>query len=72
LIPEQLSVVEKIKFINKNKTVLLNATINAHTPPPEVNPKGDAGKYGGKYATLNEWAQADPRGYLAYRQSTSK
>lgn len=67
LIPEELSLTDKIKYINKNrKTFQIKQVIQ--TPPKEETPKGEAGLYGGKYKTLQDWAQNDPKGYLEWRK----
>ena len=67
LIPEELSLTDKIKYINKNrKTFQIRQVIN--TPPREDAPKGEAGLYGGKYKTIQEWATNDPKGYLEWRK----
>lgn len=69
LIPEQLTVTDKIKFINKNKVNLVPAPAKPTTPPSEDAPKGNAGLYGGKYKTLGEYASADPVRYLEDRKA---
>lgn len=67
LIPEQLNLVDKIKYINKNrKTFSIRPVIQ--TPPPEDKSKGEAGLYGGKYKDIQEWASKDPQGYLTWRK----
>lgn len=69
LIPEQLNLVDKIKYLNKNKNILQVKPIIS-TPAPEDKNKGEAGLYGGKYKTLQEWAIGDPKGYMAWRKSS--
>ena len=69
LIPDNLSLTDKIKYINKNrKTFQVKQVIQ--TPAPEDKSKGEAGLYGGKYKTMQEFAQADPKGYLEWRKNS--
>jgi len=71
LIPEELSLTEKIRYINKNrKTFQVRQVIN--TPPKEDTSKGEAGLFGGKYRTMQEYAQNDPVNYLKWRNSGGK
>jgi len=68
LIPEELPLTEKIRYINKNrKTFQIQQVIK--TPLPEDAPKGEAGLFGGKYKTLQEYATSDPKGYLEWRRT---
>ncbi|BDQ01944.1 MAG: hypothetical protein KatS3mg036_0498 [Ignavibacterium sp.] len=67
LIPEQLSLADKIKYINSNRATLL--TPQPKTPPKEPNPKGEPGLFGGKYSTLVEFASKDPKGYYEARKA---
>lgn len=67
LIPDGLSLTDKIRYINKNrKTFEIRQVIQ--TPPREDISKGEAGLYGGKYKTLQEWATQDPQGYMKWRR----
>lgn len=68
LIPDQLSLVEKIKYVSRNNKVFATKVI-VKTPEPEDKSKGEAGLYGGKYKTVQDWAQHDPVGYLKWRKT---
>ena len=74
LIPDQLSLNDKISYVIKNKSSLISA---AQTPPPQTPPKpeegkGDGGLYVGKYSTLWEFQKHDLKGYLEYRRNGGK
>jgi hypothetical protein len=70
LIPDQLSLADKIKYINLNRSTLLPAqVINSQTPPKPEGEKGEGGLFGGKYKTIGEYASADPKGYIAARKA---
>lgn len=68
LIPEELSLADKIKYISKNKSILTHLPAPA-TPPREPNPKGEPGLIGGKYTSLLEFATKDPKSYYEARKA---
>jgi hypothetical protein len=65
LIPDDFSDSGKIKYINKNRSQLLGAkTTPVNIPEKDTHQREEQGKILGKYDSLQEAADNDPRGYL--------
>lgn len=69
LIPSTFSPIEKLRYIEENADVFTVALPNMPRDPNPRSPK--AGLYGGKYASLEEFASKDPRGYSSWRKSSA-
>lgn len=69
LIPSSFTAMEKLRYINENSDVFTVALPNMPRDPNPKSPK--AGLYGGKYASLEEYAMKDPKGYSTWRKSSA-
>lgn len=68
LIPESLSGLDKLDYINKNKTILFTKKVALPTQTPTTS-ISDTNLIDGKWKNHDEYAKNDPKGYIAARKA---
>lgn len=73
LIPTKYSSAEKIEYIAQNKGLFFPEQVSIpKTPEPASTTDGGGNPAFGGYASAQQWAQSDPKGYLAAQQKGRK